>query len=183
MEVQNPYVCVEISESQFQTIKDSLKKELVKLGFEDIQELPNPHISIAYILGKKNVDQLEQLADEISEGSFKMAVNGIKAVDAPYYKGTIISLSLIHTDDFLYSQEFVKDFITDDDVLIKEYFPGGFQAHLSLFLLKGLPQDLIDVLPEYLEIAVGNVKADIQGESFSIHNGDREKIIGRKFLG
>lgn len=181
MEINNPYISVEISESQFASIKRSLKKEL-QLLIPNILDLTDPHITIAYILGKKNISDLEALAEEIAEGPFIMNVNGIKAFESTYYEGTVISLSLDHTDDFIYVQEFVKEsVITDESVLIKEDYPGGFKAHLSLFVLKGLDEKTIELLPLYLETVLSKLNIKIKGEKFSIFNDQRQKLIEKNF--
>ena len=182
MDISNPYLSIEISESQFKSIKDSLRRELKRL-FNEIQELSNPHISIAYVLGKRHIKDLENLAQEISEGPFEMNINGIKLVDSRFYDGTIVSLSLEHTDDFIYLQEFSKEWIvTDESVIIKEDFPGGFQAHLSLFILKDLDLETKEILPLYLETALAKIKTRIFGERFTIYDDQREKLIQKDFV-
>lgn len=181
MEINNPYISVEINESQFKSIKEQIRSELKKLGFEDIQDLPTPHISIAYLIGKKDINDLEGLAQEMIEAPFSMKTNGISLVDSSYYQGQIISLSLIHTDDFLYSQEHVKESLCNEEVVLKEDFPGGFKAHISLFLLKDIDDEMKELLPQYLEVALAGVATTITGLKFSVYNSDREKVLERKF--
>lgn len=183
MEIKDPYLCVEISESQFVRIKNQLRKELNFMGFENLKELPNPHISISYLLGKMNKADLDLLANEIAEGPFEMKVNGIKLIDSSFYQGTVISLSLEHSDDFVYLQEFVKESILgEDEIVVKDDFPGGFKAHISLFLINELNDEEKELISEYLEIALTNIGVKVKGEKFSISDCNREKIIEKSFI-
>lgn len=178
--VKNPYFSVEFGEEQLGNIRTQIKKVLkyIELSMTD---LDNPHISISYVLGNVNVKTIEEAAEQIVEAPFKMTIRGIEAVESEYYGGTIISLLLSHTDDFLYSQEFLKESFANEQVKIKEY-SGGFQAHVSLFVLKDLTPKEKKLIPRYIEVCLLNLGGlEIQGEKFCMYDENRQKLLEKNF--
>lgn len=182
MEIKDPYISVELSDRQFASIKRQIKKELESLGFKDIKNLDTPHISLSYVVGDKSKEELEFLAEEIVYSPFKMKMNGIKVLDAPYYKASVVSISLHHTDDFIYVQEYLKEnFSYDNKSFIQEKFKDGFQAHISCFIVPTLSEEEMEALSRYLEICLSKVNLDVFGEKITVYNGNREKIIEKHF--
>jgi len=176
----NPYFSVELSAEPINKIREKTKKILVDQLNLDIENLSIPHVSISYILGELSIKTLEEIAENIVEAPFFMKIKGFKIFGSEYYKGMIISVSLDHSDDFLYSQEFLKEIISSEDVTIKEY-NGGFKAHISLFVIKGLSKENKELLPRYLEMAVSELNLMVWGEKFSIYNNERQKVLEKKF--
>lgn len=176
----NPYFSVELSEEQINQIREKTKKILVDQLNLDVEDLSNPHISISYIMGELPVKTLEEIAENIVEAPFFMKINGFKILESEYYQGLIVSVSLDHSDDFLYSQEFLKEVVSSEAVTIKEY-DGGFKAHISLFVIRGLSKENEELLPRYLEIAVSELNFMVKGEKFSIYNHERQKVLEKKF--
>lgn len=182
MEIQNPYFCVEFSEEQIKAIKVPLRKILNKDLEIELVELPIPHISISYILGNIKDKEAIDLASDIVEAPFSMDIIGIEAVDSEYYEGTIISLALTHNDDFMYSKELIeKTFKLNPNLKIKE-FDGGFKAHISLFVIKGLDEEQKILISRYLELFLSDYGIKrIDGENICVYNSAREKLIQKKF--
>ena len=181
MDIKNPYFSVEISSNQIDAIKKDVEKILkdsIEIPFES---LSNPHISISYGIGSIKKENIEDICEEICEAPFCMEITGFELVFSEYYNGTILCLALNHNDDFLYSQEFLKENFNDKNVSFKE-FKGGFKAHISLFIFKEITPEAIEVLPRYLEIALSNVnKTKIIGEKFCVYSENREKLIEKNF--
>ncbi len=181
--VPNPYFSVEISEHQINHLRSRIQGILGKEIEVEFQILENPHISISYFLGDVNLQDIEQVAEEIVEAPFKMTVCGIDPVESNYYGGTIISLGLKKSDDFLYCQEYLKESLANEEnIKIKEY-KGGFIAHVSLFVIKGLSEKDKFYLSRYLEICLADVGGtEVFGEKFCMYNPDRVKLIEKQFL-
>lgn len=181
--IPNPYFSVELSEVQVNYIREMALKILEKDLQKTVQVLPNPHISVSYLLGNVDLNEIEKVAEEIVEAPFKMNVIGFDSVESSYYGGTIIAIALNHSDDFLYSQDLLKEVLCSEEVKVKQY-KGGFRAHLSLFLLKDLTESEKALLPRYLELVFNqNPHKEITGEKFCMYNPDRVKIIEKNFKG
>jgi hypothetical protein len=125
---------------------------------------------------------IEQVAGEIIEVPFKTKITGVTSLDSSYYGGTIISVGLIHNDDFKYCQEFLKEnFESSEQVKIRE-FRGGFKAHISLFVIKGLTEKEKYFIPRYIELCSNTLAGkDLYGEKFCMYNTEREKIFEKRF--
>jgi len=180
MEIENPYFSVEISSNQVESIKNGLRKVLKESLTIPFEDLPNPHISISYGIGKGKKEDLETICEEICEAPFCMDITGFELIYSEFYNGTILCLALNHNDDFLYSQEFLKENFQDKNIEFKE-FKGGFKAHISLFLFKEISPEEIEILPRYLEICFNNLSNKIIGERFCVYSGSREKLIEKTF--
>ena len=180
-DVRNPYFSVEIHQEQIQEIKKIMKKVFQEFDLP-VEELPNPHITISYLLGAVKTKNLEVVAEEIAEAPFKMKVLGLDLLESSYYGGTLIVLKLEHSDDFLYAQEYLKETLVEDGISIKKY-KGGFKAHISLFLLKDIPKKRPkNLLVRYLELCLSRIDSrEIIGNSFCIYNDEREKLFSKKF--
>lgn len=90
MIIKNPYISIDISEKQFIFLKEEIRKELSFLGFEKFEDLQNPHISIAYLLGNKNISEIKSIVDDLSKDSFKMFINGINVINSEHFQGSLI---------------------------------------------------------------------------------------------
>lgn len=181
--IGNPYFSIELNEEQISNIRKAVSKILVDNLACEITHLPNPHISIHYFIGNILKDEIEAVADEIVEAPFNIKVEGFIAVDSPYYGGTIIALKLIHSDDFLYTQDYLKEVFCNDGEVSFKTFGNGFDAHLSLILIKDLSPEDIELLPRVLELCFSDLGTKtLYGESFCMYNPNREKILEKKFI-
>ena len=179
--IYNPYFSVEIKPDQVQAIKDIIIKNFKNFNL-NFEELENPHITVSYLLGGVERDNLESLAEEISEASFKIRVVGLEVLESSYYGGSLIVLKLEDSEDFLYAREYIEENLSGDNVSIKKY-KGGFKAHISLFLLKDIPNmGQKNKLIRYLEICLADLNPKvISGNSFCIYDSQRTKLIEKKF--
>lgn len=179
--VPNPYFSVEFSEDQINHLRKSLIKALKDLDLE-LENLPTPHISISYVLGYVDLSQLESVAQEIVEAPFNMNIVGVDTIESQYYGGTIIGLSLEQSEDFLYSQEIIKESLTQENSVSIREFEGGFRAHISLFLIKDLTDEQKFLISRYLELALSQLDSKtVSGEKLCMYNPDREKMFEKKF--
>ena len=180
-QVLNPYFSVEISEEQINRIRSIIKKNLDSFNFNFV-DLDNPHISVSYFLGSVKMENIESVANELIEAPFKMKVLGIATIESSYYGGTIVSLKLQQTDDFLYCQEYLKECLTDDSVVKIKEFKGGFIAHVSLFVIKNLAEKDKFPLSRVLEMSLSDLGGKyVQGEKLCMYNPEREKIMEKFF--
>ena len=184
--VRNPYICVFINEDQIQGIKDQILKSLKEL-FEEkisIQELPTPHITISYTMGKATKESLENFAKEITEAPFKIRIIGIRTILSIYYNGTILALILENSDDYLYSRSFLQETSQEegnDFIVKKQKDKNGFEAHISMFVIPNMMGKTEYILPKYLENLLGGVGKDIFASTLDICDDNREKILEYKF--
>lgn len=182
-EIKNPYFSVELSSSLIKNIQTAINKILKNDLDLEFTNLENYHISISYILGMAKRASIEAAMEEIAEAPFKMKIAGFISVYSEYYGGHIIGVHLEHTSDFLYSQEFLKEYLTQDNEEIKiREFEGGFSAHISLVVIKGLKEGESELIARYLELMMTELGGqEIYGEKFCIYNESREKLAEKLF--
>lgn len=185
--VHNPYFSISISPEEISDIKNKLEKELNQLFSSEnisVTQLPDPHITISYTLGSTTVNNLQHFIDEVTESSFYIKITGIRLIRSKYYQGTIIALILENSDDYLYSRSLLKEILEDENksFTVKEQkSQGGFEAHISLFLIPNIDAKLEHVLPLYLENSLTGVGKLIKAKSIDIFDASRTPIMSGKF--
>ena len=180
MKVNNPYISIRVGDDQFLELRTALKKKLNHFEIKH-DDLPDPHISIAYMLGSVAEKELDLLVEEVLKNPLSFDISGLEVLKSEYYGGYIIALNLIHNDDFYYSQDLVKEFLCDESVCVREDFSGGFKAHISLFLIKDENYEALETLARFLEIELSGVRSQIKASAFSIYDDKRQKVSENSF--
>lgn len=181
--IYSPYFSVEISNEQLNPLKNKIRSILDNFNIK-VTDIPNPHITISYSLGNASLHTLELLAEELAESSFIIKSVGLFIIPSNHYNGNILVLVLENSEDFLYSQGFLKENLEyeNDSFTIKNAkAKNGFEAHISLFEIPKMMGKDNFILPKYLEIELGGLNIELRGYSFCIYNINRQKLIEKKF--
>lgn len=184
--VYNPYFSISIASEEINDVKEKLAKELDQiLGSKvEIIQLPDPHITISYTMGSTNKEKLQNFMDELIEAPFLINITGVRLIRSKYYNGTIVALILENSDDYLYSRSLLKEILEDENksfVVKDQKSQGGFEAHISLFLLPAIEGKLEHILPLYLENALNGVGKTIKANKIEIFDSSRTAFMSAKF--
>jgi hypothetical protein len=178
MKIPDAYISIEIKTETIERFRSGLKGALRAGGLECEDSSPSLHVSLAYVEGDADLDDVTRLAEKVAALGFEAKAVGFEILEGQATPYDYLALQLDSKAEFDHARAMIEGEVAT------RRFKGGFKSHISLLkfakgsLSAAMARELVRELnaSHGAALALG-CETCLEGECVCVFDTNRERRL------